>query len=104
MEEDDEMEFIFDVLVEAIIEIFCEGFISLCSAFVPQKVITEKGKKIISCICLVFSLLLFISLFIGIAILVETKGQNFWGWLLISLNIIYLFTGITLKIVSCIKK
>ena len=98
------MEFIFEVLVEAFFELFGEGFSSLCSAFIPQKTITEKGKKIISCVCLATSLLLFIGLFIGIAILVETKGQNFWGWLLISLNIIYLLTGITLKIVSCIKK
>lgn len=98
------MEFIFEVLVEAFFELFGEGFISLCSVFIPQKTITEKGKKIISCVCLAISLLLFIGLFIGIAILVETKGQNFWGWLLISLNIIYLLTGITLKIVSCIKK
>ena len=98
------MDFIFDGLFEAILEIFGEGFISLCSAFIPQKTITEKGKKIISCVCLAISLLLFIGLFIGIAILVESKGQNFWGWLLISLNIIYLLTGITLKIVSCIKK
>jgi len=36
--------------------------------------------------------------------LVETKGQSFWGWLLISLNIIYLLAGITLKIISHIKK
>ena len=45
-----------------------------------------------------------IGLFAGIIILVETKGQSFWGWLLISLNIIYLLAGITLKIISHIKK
>ena len=37
-------------------------------------------------------------------ILLETKGQSFWGWLLICLNIIYLLAGITLKIVSHTKK
>ena len=98
------MDFIFDGLFEAILEIFGEGFISLCSAFVPQKVVSEKRNKIIGYVCLAISLLLFIGLFIGIAILVETKGQNFWGWLLISLNIIYLLAGITLKIISNIKK
>lgn len=94
----------FDFLVEAVMEIFVEGFISLCSVFVPQKVITEKSKKIISCICLVVSFLLLVGLLIGIAILGETKGQSFLGWLLIFLNIIYLLTGIALKIVSYIKK
>ena len=98
------MEFIFEVLVEAFFELFGEGFISLCSVFVPQKTITEKGKKIINYVCLAISIVLFVGLFVGIIILDITKGQNFWGWLLISLNIIYLLTGITLKIVSCIKK
>ena len=98
------MELLFDILVEAIFEIFAEGFIALYSAFVPQKVVSEKGKKIIGYVCFAISLVLFVGLFAGIIILVETKGQSFWGWLLISLNIIYLLTGITLKIISHIKK
>ena len=46
------MEFLFDILVEAFFELFGEGFISLCSAFVPQKVVSEKRKKIIGYVCL----------------------------------------------------
>ena len=98
------MEFLFDILVEDFFELFGEGFISLCSAFVPQKVVFEKRKKIIGYVCLAISLILLVGLFAGIIILVETKGQSFWGWLLISLNIIYLLAGITLKIISHIKK
>ena len=98
------LELLFDILVEAIFESFAEGFIAFYSAFVPQKVVSEKGKKIIGYVCLAISLVLFVGLFAGIVILVETKGQSFWGWLLISLNIIYLLTGITLKIISHIKK
>ena len=98
------MEFLFDILVEAFFELFGEGFISLCSVFVPQKAVSEKRKKIIGYVCLAISLILLVGLFAGIIILVETKGQSFWGWLLISLNIIYLLAGITLKIISHIKK
>ncbi len=98
------MEFLVDILVEAFFELFGEGFIALCSAFVPQKVVSDRGKKIIGYVCLAISLVLFIGLFAGIIILVETKGQSFWGWLLISLSVIYLLAGITLKIVSHIKK
>ena len=93
-----------DILVEAFFEIFSEGFIALCSAFIPQKVVSEKRKKIIGYVCLAISLILLVGLFAGIIILVETKGQSFWGWLLISLNIIYLLAGIALKIISHIKK
>lgn len=98
------MEFLFDVLVEAFFEIFGDGFISLCSAFVPEKLLSEKGKNIKGYICLAISLILLVGLFAGIIILIETNGQSFWGWLIISLNIVYLLTGITLKIVSRIKK
>ncbi len=94
----------FDILVEAFFELFGEGFISLYAAFVPQKAVTEKARKIIGYVCLAISLVLLVGLFSGIIILVETKGQGFWGWLLISLSIIYLLAGITLKIVSRLKK
>ena len=98
------MEFLFDFLVEAFFEIFGEGYIALCSALIPQKVISKKRKKIICYVCLAISLILLVGLFAGIIILVETKGQSFWGWLLITLNIIYLLAGITLKIIYQIKK
>ena len=98
------MESLVDILVETFFELFGEGFITLCSAFVPQKVVSDRGKKIIGYVCLAISLILLVGLFAGIIILVETKGQSFWGWLLISLSIIYLLAGITLKIVSHIKK
>jgi hypothetical protein len=100
----DFVEFLFDILVEAFFEIFGEGFIALCSAFIPQKVASKKRKKIICYVCLAISLILLVGLFAGIIILEETKGQSFWGWLLISLNIIYLLAGITLKIIPHIKK
>ena len=98
------MDFIFDVLVEAIFEIFVDGFLALCSAFVPQNVLTEKGKNIIGYIFLAISVVLLVGLFIGVIVLLKTEGQSFWGWLLIGLNIIYIITGITLKIISHIKK
>ena len=47
----DFVEFLFDILVEAFFEIFGEGFIVLCSAFIPQKVASKKRKKIIGYVC-----------------------------------------------------
>ena len=68
------MEFVFDLLAEFIFEIIGEGYVSLCSAFVPQKAITEKGKKIIQGICLVVSILLFVGLFFG-----RSQEPKFFG-------------------------
>lgn len=98
------MDFIVDIIFEVFLESFCEGFIALYSVFLPQKTVTEKAKKIIGYVCFVISIVLLVGLFVGVVILLETGGQSFRGWLLISLSIIYLFAGITLKIVSRIKK
>lgn len=103
----EDMEFIIDFLFEVIftvfIEGFTEGFLSLCTVFVPQKTVSARVTKIITWICVITSLLLLVGLFAGIIIAVETKGQSFWGWLLVALGIVYLLVGIALKLVSYIR-
>ena len=101
------MESIFDLLFELFLTIFVEGFtegfVSLCTVFVPQKTVSARVTKIITWICVITSLLLLIGLFAGIIIAVETRGQSFWGWLLVALGIVYLLVGIALKLVSYIR-
>ena len=80
-----------------------EGFVSLCTVFVPQKKISPKATKVTTWVCAAISLLLLVGLFAGIIIAVETRGQSFWGWLLIALGIVYLLVGIALKLVSYIR-
>jgi len=94
------MDFIVDFLVEAFLELFGEGFVSLCSAFIPNKALSGKSQRIIGIIFLIIALALFVGLIVGIVLLIETSGQSFWGWLLISLSLIYIVSGIVLKIVS----
>mgnify|MGYP000041887694 FL=1 len=100
----DSMDFIMDCLVEGFLELFGEGFVYLCSAFVPNKNISERAHRIIGIVVLFVSLALFVGLIVGIFLLVETNGQSFWGWLLISLSVIYIVGGIALKIFSHMKK
>lgn len=100
----DSMDFIMDCLVEGFLELFGEGFVYLCSAFVPNKNISERAHRIIGIVVLFVSLALFVGLIVGIFLLVETNGQSFWGWLLISLSVIYIVGGIALKIFFHIKK
>ena len=93
-----------DCLVEGFLELFGEGFVYLCSAFVPNKNISERAHRIIGIVVLFVSLALFVGLIVGIFLLVETNGQSFWGWLLISLSVIYIVGGIALKTFSHMKK
>ena len=50
---------IYRKFFEFLLEIFSEGFISLCTDFVPQKTLTEKTKKNIRGVCLGVSMVLF---------------------------------------------
>ena len=71
----------------------------LCTA----EELSPKATKIITAICVIASLLLLVGLFAGIITAVETKGQSFWGWLLVVLGIVYLLVGIEFKFVSYIR-
>lgn len=97
------MEFIFDILAEAFFELFGEGFVALSSVFVPQKEITPKRKATIGYVCLAVSLVLLAGLVVGVILLVETKGQSVWGRLAVVVSLLYLLTGILLKIIFCVK-
>lgn len=94
------MEFLLDAFVEFFIELLCDPFLSLSSAFVPQKKLTEKTKRMIGYVLLIVSFFLFFGLIIGIFILFKSNGKSFWGWLLISLYVVFLLTGMILKKVS----
>ena len=99
----DDMEMIADFFLEFLVTVFVEGFLYLCTVFVPQKKLSPKATKIITAICVIASLLLLVGLFAGIIIAVETKGHSLWGWLLVALDIVYLLVGIALKLVSYIR-
>lgn len=97
------LDIVFEYILTVFVEGFVEGFVSLCTVFVPKKTISPKATKVITWVCAAISLLLLVGLIAGIIIAVETRGQSFWGWLLIALGIVYLLVGIALKLVSYIR-
>ena len=93
------MNLLIEFLISTIFESFCNGFVSLCSYFIPSKKFSDKAQRIILIVFIVLALILLIGLVVGIIIVVETSGKSFWGWMLISLNVIYIISGVLLKLV-----
>lgn len=98
------MEIVVELFMEIIFGVLVEGFLSLWFWVFPGKHITEKGKKVAKVICALISLAFLVALVVGIILLGSSQGENFWGWLLISLSVIYVISGIVLKIVFYVKK
>lgn len=96
------MDFVIDFIFELFFEIFGEGFLSLCSAFVPERYLTERSKKIVGKVFMVIACILLLGLLLGISLVCE-NGKSALGWILIALNIVYVVLGITLKIISSLK-
>jgi len=70
------MEFVFELLSELFFECFGQGFITLCSCFVPDG---EGKKRKAEILCLIVSLTLLAGLFVGIIVLSETGGKKTLG-------------------------
>lgn len=98
------MELIVDFIVEYFLTLFVEGFISLYSVFVPNKILTEEFRKKITSAFLIISLILLIGLFIGTVVLIETNGSSIIAWIFVSLSFLYIVFGIILRVISVIKK
>lgn len=98
------MEFLLEILMEIFLEGFMEGFLSLYKAFIPEKRLSQKGRKVVVLLSVLLSLGMLIGLVVGILMLGESGGTNPWGWVLVAAGVVYLVTGITLKIVFRKKK
>ena len=97
------MDFVAGCLVEAFFELFAEGYVSLISAFMPNREMSDRAQKAIGIVLLIVGLLLFVGLIAGIILLVESGGTSALGKTFVGINIAYVVVSVVLKIVSCIK-
>lgn len=86
-----------DFFVEFFVELFGEGFVSLSEAFIPAG-LSKKKRKIIKTVSAVISVILLLGMVTGIVLLVDTKGENLWGWLPIILGAVYIIFGAVLDL------
>lgn len=86
-----------DILVEILFEVFCEGFISLVDVFLPKQPKSHGLRGAITIVFLLLACALLVGLVIGVVLLLENRGSSFWGWLLVSANVVYVSTALLLK-------
>lgn len=97
------MDFLVDFLVEVVLNVFAEGFVSLSAAFMPNKALSPRTEKILTIILFLVGVCLFVLLFVGIGILVKSHGDNLIGWIFVGACINYVLLSIVAKIVAKIK-
>ena len=97
------MEVVVEFLFELLIEGFVEAFLSSGEEFIPEKKLSGKKGTIIRIIVIAITLLLGISLVVGVAMLLETKGESVLGKMLAGFPVVYFVTGIILKVIKIIK-
>ncbi len=98
------MDFLVDFLVEAVFNIFAEGFVAFSAAFMPNKALSPRTEKILAVIFSLIGLCLFVLLVVGVVMLVESHGDNPIGWFFIGACAIYVVLSIVARIVAKIKK
>ncbi len=97
------MEFVFEILFEFIYELLCEGLLNLYRAFLPSRVISPTAYKVVKAIAVIVSVLMFVLLFVGVILLIDTKGKSALGWVFVSAYAVYIILAIVVKIISIIK-
>lgn len=98
------MDIIFEVIVEFFAEIFCEGFLSASTEIVPYDKLPREKREKYEFIVVVISVILLISLFIGVIMLLQTKGKSELGKILIGFPIVYILTAVVLLVKKLVKR
>ncbi len=98
------MDIIFEVIVEFFAELFCEGFLSASTEIVPYDKLPREKREKYEFIVVVISVILLISLFIGVIMLLQTKGKSELGKILIGFPIVYILTAVVLLIKKLVKR
>lgn len=83
------MEFVFELVLEGTVAIFY----ACAKAFVPEK--QKFGKKGETAATLV-AVAMFISLFVGIGILLFSKGKSIWGYILLAVPVLFITAAVIL--------
>ena len=91
---------LFDLLFEILFTVIGELFIGLVAEFVPKK---HRSKKAIAVIAAAIGCLLLFALIVGVVLLIENI-KNFWGWLLVSINILYVVAAIVISVMRKIRR
>lgn len=98
------MDIIFEVIVEFFAELFCEGFLSASTEIVPYDKLPREKREKYEFIVVVISVILLISLFIGVIMLLQTKGKSELGKILIGFPIVYILTAVVLLVKKLVKR
>ncbi|MBQ9964285.1 MAG: hypothetical protein IJP14_04110 [Clostridia bacterium] len=103
------LELFFEIFVEGIFELIGYCYLKLMQLIVPDKVLSEKAKKIAKRAATVIAALLFIILIIGMILYVQedpavkTVG-NYMTYIPLSLIGLQIVLGIIVRIISHFKK
>lgn len=92
------MDFVVDILIEAIFDIFGEIFAYLGKSFFPDGV-SERTRKVINVISAIIGAIFLLLLLLGIFMVVQSSAKSMPGWVFLTLGVIYIAVGIILKLI-----
>lgn len=97
------MDIIIDFFIQLFFESVADGFVSLCRAFVPGRLLSDKARRVVVIVFYFVAVALFAGLVLGIILLVETGGKSPLGLALVAFAVAYMCAGVVLKTVAYFK-
>ena len=93
------------MIIDILFDIFTESFIGLSSAFVPDKTLSEKARKIIKTMSAAVAVISMVCLVLGLVLLSDESGKySDAGFALIIVFAVYFVIMIIANIIRLIKK
>lgn len=95
---------LLDLLIDILLQSFCEGFLALHRAFFPKRELSPTWQWIFAIALAILACALLAGLVFGLLALIETDGKSTVAWILVGLAVAYLVSGIVLTLIFRGKK
>ena len=104
------MEILFEVLLEGVLELVMYLYTKLVSIFIPEKVISEKTRKVVKVVAVVFCTIMICCLVCGIFLFLAPENSTehtvgaYMTFIPLTVLGIQIVLGIALLVIKAIKK
>ncbi|MBO5402369.1 MAG: hypothetical protein J6A85_04250 [Clostridia bacterium] len=96
------LEIICEIFGEVFLEIICGILGYIAKGYLPKKFIKREHKKLKTVVA-IMSISEFLALLTAVIMLIVNDGRSIFGWILLSLSVVYIVLGIILALLRKIR-
>lgn len=97
------MDFVIEVIIEFVIELFGEVYLNAAASLMPEKTLSKRAKRTLEVVFSLIGVMFFILLIVGVILLIVNGCGSMLGWIFTVCSLAFLI-GTIIRYIFLIKR